>query len=406
MASSQTHENTRNHSESLKPSHFAIVSHQLPLFYSFARNVPNIELTVYEKERLIGGTCFETNVDWSGFYASGPEILAYLNQVVEKPRGMRRRANDTSGSGVMDTVTRRLRTWRTCFSWVLVSSIPGFGNFRGRVLHSAQWDVNEEGGWEEYVKDWGDKAIGIIGNSLVKSIVNYTLSKTWIGESFSLRTILELAGCDPGSDDYREAFRDEKYYKEFRHKVEADLDRSSGLTVYRAVLALSRSTIRRLLSSSYTRSRLLGSSMHGKYDTPDDTNHTHHTYRASSLKTEVLNTSTDGLALNADWVATGGAEAYLFIAMDGFPNLFVGGGPNLGVEYVVSASLKLQCERLKSIEVKRVAVDDWRAYMETFFPKIVVVRWYKKAEDRVIALWSVAWYLDENELDYLPGKPT
>ncbi|KAI0291044.1 hypothetical protein B0F90DRAFT_1781292, partial [Multifurca ochricompacta] len=42
--------------------------------------------------------------------------------------------------------------------------------------------------------------------------------------------ILELAGCDPGSDDYlysekdREAFRDEKYYKYFRHKIEADLD--------------------------------------------------------------------------------------------------------------------------------------------------------------------------------------
>ncbi|KAI0293015.1 hypothetical protein B0F90DRAFT_1766340, partial [Multifurca ochricompacta] len=65
---------------------------------------------------------------------------------------------------MMETVTRRLRTRRTCFSWVLVSFIPGLGDFRGRVLHSALWDVNEEGGWEEYVRDWGDKAIGIIGN--------------------------------------------------------------------------------------------------------------------------------------------------------------------------------------------------------------------------------------------------
>ncbi|KAI0293011.1 hypothetical protein B0F90DRAFT_1766288, partial [Multifurca ochricompacta] len=66
--------------------------------------------------------------------------------------------------------------------------------------------------------------------------------------------ILELAGCDPGSDNCmhyrifhayrwrftatltsltskhlysekdRVAFRDEKYYKEFRHKIEADLN--------------------------------------------------------------------------------------------------------------------------------------------------------------------------------------
>ncbi|KAI0289909.1 hypothetical protein B0F90DRAFT_1790357, partial [Multifurca ochricompacta] len=34
-----------------------LVSHQVPLFYSFARKVPNIELTVYEKENGIGGTC-------------------------------------------------------------------------------------------------------------------------------------------------------------------------------------------------------------------------------------------------------------------------------------------------------------------------------------------------------------
>ncbi|KAI0291048.1 hypothetical protein B0F90DRAFT_1781322, partial [Multifurca ochricompacta] len=42
---------------------------------------------------------------------------------------------------MMETVTRRLRRWRTCFSWVSVSFIPGLGDFRGRVLHSALWDV-------------------------------------------------------------------------------------------------------------------------------------------------------------------------------------------------------------------------------------------------------------------------
>ncbi|KAI0289162.1 hypothetical protein B0F90DRAFT_1826663 [Multifurca ochricompacta] len=419
MASSQTHENTRSHSENFQLSHFAIGEYRpikvvcigvrtcgILAAIHFARKVPNIELTVYEKERRIGGTWFvnryplrtvedtslsslalksdtsihasiqyqygfETNVDWSGFYASGPEILAYLNRVVEKPRGMRRRANDTSGSSVMETV----------------SFIPGLGDFRGRVLRSAQWDITEEGGLEEGVKDWGDiRPLGSSGiqlvtalQSLVKSIVNYIISKTWIGESFSLRTMLEIAGCDPGSDDCMHHMifhRNEKYYKEFRPKIEPDLNSvaqttirgsdlqklvgelfkremkrrlaahpelieksklslqcSSGLTVYRAVLALGRSTIHRLLSSSYTRSRLFGSFMHGKYNTPVDTNRTVHTYRASSSKTEVLNTSTcsDGLALNAHWAATGGAEAYLSIAMDDFPNLFVGGGPNLAV---------------------------------------------------------------------------
>ncbi|KAI0293159.1 hypothetical protein B0F90DRAFT_1764346 [Multifurca ochricompacta] len=47
------------------------------------------------------------------------------------------------------------RTRGTCFSWVLVSFIPGLGDFRGRVLHSGQWDVTEEGEWEEGVKCGG-----------------------------------------------------------------------------------------------------------------------------------------------------------------------------------------------------------------------------------------------------------
>ncbi len=38
--------------------------------------------------------------------------------------------------------------------------IPGLRDFGGRLLHSAQWDVSD-GTWE---KDWGDKAVGVVGN--------------------------------------------------------------------------------------------------------------------------------------------------------------------------------------------------------------------------------------------------
>ncbi|KAI0293171.1 hypothetical protein B0F90DRAFT_1822284 [Multifurca ochricompacta] len=307
-SSSQTRVNTSNHSENFQFGQFAIDEYRpikvvcvgagfvassqpfVPLFYSFARKVPNIELTVYEKENGIGGTWFVnkyihlqpsdtslvvtrsqagylrscvvgTNVDGSGFYASGPEILAYLKRMVEKYKFMRQiklqheltqaswdeaTVNDTSGSDVIETVTRRSRTRGTCFSWVLVSSIPGLRDFRGRVLHSAQWDVTEEGSFRN--PTWQ--------RASTQSQVDRKLCplKTWIGEPFSLRTMLELACRDPGSDDcihhtifhaYRqrftvtvtsltskdlysekdcEAFRDEKYYKEFRHKIEADLN--------------------------------------------------------------------------------------------------------------------------------------------------------------------------------------
>lgn len=73
-------------------------------------------------------------------------------------------------------------------------------------------------------------------------------------------------------------------------------------------------------------------------------------------------------------------RTYLGIAVDGFPNWFSALGPNTGVgagslliiierqvDYAVAATLKLQRERLKSIEVKKKAVDDFDAYLEVQF---------------------------------------
>lgn len=48
------------------------------------------------------------------------------------------------------------------WSW---PDIEGLESFKGKVVHSAQWETGTEGsgGWEESVKDWGDKSIGVIG---------------------------------------------------------------------------------------------------------------------------------------------------------------------------------------------------------------------------------------------------
>jgi cation diffusion facilitator CzcD-associated flavoprotein CzcO len=79
---------------------------------------------------------------------------------------------------------------------------------------------------------------------------------------------------------------------------------------------------------------------------------------------------------------------YLSVAVEGFPNWFQAYGPNGGtstsgmlimlekqVEYAVTATLKLQRERLKSIEVKGESVVDFEEYMHVgarlFFSLIV-----------------------------------
>ncbi|KAI0275485.1 hypothetical protein BC834DRAFT_52296 [Gloeopeniophorella convolvens] len=489
---------------------------QTPL--SFAQKVPNIDLTVYEKEKGIGGTwylnkypglacdipshsyqlTFEDNTNWSGFYAPGPEILAYLNHVVDKYQLMRyiklqHELVHASWDGATGKWHLRVRHGDTViedtadilflgvgilhrWSW---PDIPGLLDFKGRLLHSAEWNVTD-GAWEEGVKDWGDKVVGIVGNvrpvrpgllccvtsvlqgssgiqivsglqPKVKSVINYARSKTWIAESFSVRKMLELVGRDPQSTDYvftdedREKFKDPAYYKEFRRAVESDLNSVSqatrrGSELQKIAAALFKAEMeKKVAARPELADKIIPQfSVCCRRLTPGPGY-----LEALCAENAVLETTAikrvrpngieleDGRTQNLDVLvcATGfdvsykfpfpvlgrgstplttrwekGAEAYLSMAVDGFPNLFFGGGPNSGVNsgsllaiyerqvaYAISATLKLQRERLKTIEVKRAAVDDWRSYMEAFFPQTVYTdqchSWYKNGEGRVIALW-------------------
>ena len=47
-------------------------------------------------------------------------------------------------------------------SRLLWPDIDGLKDFDGRLVHSAHWDISD-GAWEEGVKDWGDKSVGVIG---------------------------------------------------------------------------------------------------------------------------------------------------------------------------------------------------------------------------------------------------
>lgn len=47
------------------------------------------------------------------------------------------------------------------WSW---PDIPNLRDFRGHVLHTAQWDLTDGDSWEEGVKDWGNRVVGVIGN--------------------------------------------------------------------------------------------------------------------------------------------------------------------------------------------------------------------------------------------------
>lgn len=133
--------------------------------------------------------------NWSAFYASGPEILAYLDNVVDtyklapyiklRHRMMSGRYSERDGKWIL-TIRRPVADsgtegveWEefedTCdilftgtgllnrWTW---PDIPGLHDFHGPLIHTAAWETGSKDPnvtWQESVKDWGDKSVGVIG---------------------------------------------------------------------------------------------------------------------------------------------------------------------------------------------------------------------------------------------------
>lgn len=107
------------------------------------------------------------------------------------------------------------------WSW---PKIDGLRDFRGTLVHSASWEFLNESGqglkeWEESVKDWGDKRVGIIGvgssalqivpalRPHVKHIYNYVRGKTWLSPPFASGKIDELQKGGTASTNCEELHR-------------------------------------------------------------------------------------------------------------------------------------------------------------------------------------------------------
>lgn len=99
-------------------------------------------------------------------------------------------------------------------------------------------------------------------------------------------------------------------------------------------------------------------------------------------------------------------ESYLSVAVDGFPNFLMVGGPNCGVgvgsltivleslgDYVVKVVRKMQKEDYASIEPKAQRVADFSAMVDEYFKRTVFSdecsSWYRggRRSGRIVALW-------------------
>ncbi|KAJ6520167.1 FAD/NAD-binding domain-containing protein [Mycena sanguinolenta] len=479
----------------------------------FLQRVPNVQLIIYEALGGVGGTwfankypglacdipahcyqlTFHEKTDWSSFYARGSEIRAYLESVVDKYNlwpfiqlehrltgaiyseatgkwnlTIQRPNKDSENkveefqdsADVLFTGMGSLSRWK----W---PDIKGLHSFSGKVMHSAQWETGEgglSGPWEDTIKSWKDKKVGVIGvgssaiqivpalQPNVKELCQYVRGKTWISSPF-LGDEAEKLGMGKTESNYeftdedKALFSDPAYYKKFRRDLESTFNSihvvtMKGHPVQEGSRAMFKADmLQRLVTHPEIAEHLIPDFPVGcRRLTPgpgylEALCQDNVKFFSTEIKQILPNgiETVDGKIEDLDIIvcATGfdssyqlpfpiigrggvqlsdkytpHARTYLSVAVDGFPNWFQSLGPNSAVgsgslliviersvEYAVQATLKLQREHLKSIEVKPEAVDDWDEFIDHYFKKTVYSvkcrSWYKagKEEGRIVALW-------------------
>lgn len=476
----------------------------------FLQRVPNVTIVIYDAQEGVGGTwwanrypgiacdipshayqlTFAENPDWSSFYAPGDEICKYLESVAEKYKLMpyiklkhrlvRAQYDEPSGqwvlkirrpkgNGVEEFEDRAdvLFTGLGGLSRWTWPDIEGLETFQGKVIHSADWKTGEGkpgDPWEETVKSWKDKKVGVIGvgssaiqivpslQPKVARLYNYVRGNTWISSVFVQGILARLAKSDEAenytfTDEDKKAFHDPETYKKFRHEVETELNSVHlsthvGNPMQEAGRAFFReSMLKKLASRPWIAKHIIPefpvacrrlTPGPGYLDALCKDNVEFipspirrvtpwgiETMDGEHQKLDVIVCATgfdtsykygfpvigrNGVDLADKFVPH--PRTYLSVAVDGFPNWFQSLGPNSAVgsgslliiiekqvDYAIEATLKLQRERLKSMEVKKEAVEDFDEYIESYFPKTVFGQkcrsWYKqgKEEGRVVALW-------------------
>ncbi|VDB82944.1 unnamed protein product [Peniophora sp. CBMAI 1063] len=466
----------------------------------FRQRVPNLDLTIYEKEDGVGGVwhankypglgcdilshayqySFEENTQWSSFYSPGPEIKAYLEGVVAKYKlipYIRLRhelvsARWNEGTAKWTVRIRRLTDGHefTDSSDVLFLGVGGLSrwhwpdldglkSFRGTLVHSADWRVTDE-----TLESWKNKNVAVIGNGStgvqlvpalqprVKTLTNFIHGKAWLTMQLSVDKMLALVGKEPGTldysfdEDFKKKLEDPVYYRRFRHEVEAAMH---GLGPVYIKGSPTQAVVRDLVEKEMIKKLSRKPELIGKVlpnfpvgcrrispgpgyldalcedNVTLETTHIAHVTETGvelvdgrQVALDVMVCATgfdttwlypfpvigrDGQALTDRWAAH--AEAYLTVAVDGFPNLWFCSGPNSGltsgsaiatiekqVDYAVAAVVKMQRERLRSMEVKREALRDFNEWARDYFKKTVYAEncssWYLSPNDGVLTgLW-------------------
>ncbi|KAL1654278.1 hypothetical protein SLS61_003283 [Didymella pomorum] len=340
---------------------------------------------------------------------------------------------------------------RGAFTRTLWPEIDGLWDFAGKIVHSGRWD-------ETF--DYSHKRIGVIGtgSSAIQIIPQlqklpetklscFIRSKTWISTSFgdSAATKLGLQDNDIVKPQDRERFlTDSQAFYSFRKIIEDEgnaahpfslKDSPHSNAARKEFAALMRTRLAKkpelaeFLMPSFAPGcrRLTPGPGFLEALTEDNVEPITTPIRKVTPSGVVL---ADGREVELDVLVcatgfdAGGAplypvvgsqgldlqkryqdypEAYLGMAVDGFPNLFLMLGANSGVgsgsltkiiesqgDYIIKCIRKLQKEDIGAMELSNRAMRDWVRHIEGYFQRTVFLddckSWYRK-NDRIIGLW-------------------
>ncbi|KAL2162499.1 hypothetical protein VTH06DRAFT_7413 [Thermothelomyces fergusii] len=224
--------------------------------------VPNIQLTIYEKNHDFGGTwlenvypgvrcdipshvyqsTFEPKRDWTDQFSPGAEIRDYWQEVARKHdvyrlarfrhrveaadwdadggvwrltvRDLGADETTVESADVVLTAIGRFNAWR-------MPDYPGMDEYRGLLRHASDWDPSfDPRGKRVAVIGNGASGIQLVANlqKVVARLDHYARNRTWIAASWAgdERTLEP----QPIPKELQESFRDDRTYLAFRKELE------------------------------------------------------------------------------------------------------------------------------------------------------------------------------------------
>ncbi|KAL4758631.1 flavin-containing monooxygenase [Aspergillus foveolatus] len=426
------------------------------------QRISKLDLCVYEKNADIGGTwlenrypgcacdipahtyqaTFEPNKEWSTFYAAAPEIHKYWKHVsakygCEKYIKFKHRVVSATWDNDRSKWTLQVRnvsvknldsgevTEDQCDVVVSASgalnewkwpSIPGLHDFKGKLMHSANWD-------ESY--DYSGKRVAVIGNGSsgiqivpgmlpkVTHLDHYIRGRTWLSPTFAREQVdkrsAELENCSPEQVGAT-AFFTENMKRRLRKKPELINDLLPTFAPACRRLTPGPGYLEALTDDKVdVISNPIVKIVEDGVVTEDGQ---HHPTDVIVCATGFDTTFTprfpivgkDGVSLAERWEAT--PENYLSLAVDGFPNYFICLGPNaaLGegnlllliekeIDYITYCLAKMQRDNIRAMSVRKEAVERFTKHCDQYFSRTVFGMecrsWYKggSLNGRVTALW-------------------